>query len=63
MEALHDMVKAGKVRYIGASSMWAWQFSKMQYTADLHGWTRFASMQNQYGQGHRRRRPEGRRTA
>jgi 1-deoxyxylulose-5-phosphate synthase len=37
MEALHDMVKAGKVRYLGASSMWAWQFSKMQYTADLHG--------------------------
>ena len=48
MEALHDMVKAGKVRYLGASSMWAWQFSKMQYTADLHGWTRFVSMQNQY---------------
>jgi len=48
MEALHDAVKSGKVRYIGASSMWAWQFSKMQYTADLHGWTRFISMQNQY---------------
>ena len=48
MEALHDVVKAGKARYIGASSMWAWQFSKMQYTADLHGWTRFVSMQNQY---------------
>jgi 1-deoxyxylulose-5-phosphate synthase len=48
MEALHDMVKAGKVRYLGASSMWAWQFSKMQYTAQLHGWTRFVSMQNQY---------------
>ena len=48
MEALHDMVKAGKVRYLGASSMWAWQFSKMQYAADLHGWTRFVSMQNQY---------------
>jgi aryl-alcohol dehydrogenase-like predicted oxidoreductase len=48
MEALHDMVKAGKVRYLGASSMWAWQFSKMQYTADLRGWTRFVSMQNQY---------------
>jgi 1-deoxyxylulose-5-phosphate synthase len=46
--ALHDMVKAGKVRSLGASSMWAWQFSKMQYTADLHGWTRFVSMQNQY---------------
>jgi aryl-alcohol dehydrogenase-like predicted oxidoreductase len=48
MEALHDVVKAGKARYIGASSMWAWQFSKMQYSADLHGWTRFISMQNQY---------------
>ena len=48
MEALHDVVKAGKARYIGASSMWAWQFSKMQYTADQHGWTRFVSMQNQY---------------
>ncbi len=48
MEALHDMVKAGKVRYLGASSMWAWQFSKMQYVAQLHGWTRFVSMQNQY---------------
>lgn len=48
MEALHDVVKAGKVRYIGASSMWAWQFSKAQYTADLHGWTRFVSMQNHY---------------
>src|SRR6266498_4497999 len=48
MEALHDVVKAGKVRYIGASSMWAWQFAKMQHTADLHGWTRFVSMQNQY---------------
>jgi 1-deoxyxylulose-5-phosphate synthase len=48
MEALHDVVKAGKARYIGASSMWAWQFSKMQYTAQLHGWTRFVSMQDQY---------------
>ncbi len=48
MEALHDVVKAGKVRYLGASSMRAWQFAKMQYTADLHGWTRFISMQNQY---------------
>ena len=48
MEALHDVVKAGKARYIGASSMWAWQLSKMQYTADLHGWTRFVSMQDQY---------------
>ena len=48
MQALHDVVKAGKVRYLGASSMWAWQFAKMQYTADLHGWTRFISMQDQY---------------
>src|SRR5215211_6261539 len=48
MEALHDVVKDGKARYIGASSMWAWQFAKMQYTADLHGWTRFVSMQDQY---------------
>jgi aryl-alcohol dehydrogenase-like predicted oxidoreductase len=48
MEALHDVVKAGKARYIGASSMWAWQFSKMQYTAELRGWTKFVSMQNQY---------------
>lgn len=48
MEALHDLVRAGKVRYIGASSMYAWQFSKAQYTALLHGWTRFASMQNHY---------------
>jgi len=46
MEALHDVVKAGKARYIGASSMFAWQFSKAQYTADSHGWTRFVSMQN-----------------
>ncbi|MFF9030865.1 aldo/keto reductase [Streptomyces iakyrus] len=48
MEALHDVVKAGKVRYIGASSMYAWQFSKMQYTARLNGWTRFVTMQNHY---------------
>jgi aryl-alcohol dehydrogenase-like predicted oxidoreductase len=48
MEALHDVVKAGKARYLGASSMWAWQFSKLQYTADRGGWTRFVSMQNQY---------------
>jgi aryl-alcohol dehydrogenase-like predicted oxidoreductase len=48
MEALHDVVKAGKARYLGASSMWAWQFSKMQYTAELHGWTKFVSMQDQY---------------
>lgn len=48
LEALHDVVKAGKARYIGASSMYAWQFAKAQYTADLHGWTRFVSMQNHY---------------
>ncbi|HEU4812132.1 MAG TPA: aldo/keto reductase [Nocardioides sp.] len=48
MEALHDVVKAGKARYIGASSMYAWQFAKAQYTADLGGWTRFVSMQNHY---------------
>ncbi|MFI6335797.1 aldo/keto reductase [Streptomyces sp. NPDC050535] len=48
MEALNDVVKAGKARYIGASSMYAWQFSKAQYTARLNGWTRFVSMQNHY---------------
>ena len=48
MEALHDVVKAGKARYIGASSMYAWQFSKAQYTARMNGWTPFASMQNHY---------------
>jgi aryl-alcohol dehydrogenase (NADP+) len=48
MEALHDVVKAGKVRYLGASSMWAWQFAKMQQVAREHGWTPFVSMQNHY---------------
>ncbi len=48
MEALHDVVRAGKARYIGASSMWAWQFATMQHAADLGGWTRFVSMQDQY---------------
>ena len=48
MEALHDVVKAGKARYIGASSMWAWQFATMQHAADRHGWTRFVAMQDQY---------------
>jgi 1-deoxyxylulose-5-phosphate synthase len=48
MEALHDVVRAGKARYLGASSMYAWQFAKAQYTADLGGWTRFVSMQNHY---------------
>ncbi|NVE93369.1 aldo/keto reductase [Altererythrobacter lutimaris] len=47
MEALHDIVKAGKARYIGASSMYAWQFAKAQETARMNGWTRFISMQNQ----------------
>jgi aryl-alcohol dehydrogenase-like predicted oxidoreductase len=46
LEALHDVVKAGKARYIGASSMYAWQFARALYLADRHGWTRFASMQN-----------------
>ncbi len=46
MEALHDVVRAGKARYIGASSMWAWQFQKALYVAEKHGWTRFVSMQN-----------------
>ncbi|MDB5956908.1 aldo/keto reductase [Ramlibacter sp.] len=48
LEALHEVVKAGKVRYLGASSMWAWQFAKAQHLAQAHGWTRFASMQNHY---------------
>ena len=48
LEALHDVVKAGKVRYIGASSMFAWQFAKALDLADMHGWTRFVSMQNHY---------------
>jgi aryl-alcohol dehydrogenase-like predicted oxidoreductase len=48
MEALHDVVKSGKARYLGASSMYAWQFAKMQSVARRHGWTPFVSMQNQY---------------
>jgi aryl-alcohol dehydrogenase (NADP+) len=48
LEALNDVVKAGKARYIGASSMWSWQFAKMLYLSDLHGWVRFVSMQNHY---------------
>ena len=48
MEALHDVVKAGKARYIGASSMWAWQFAKAQHVAEMNGWTKFVSMQNHY---------------
>ena len=50
MEALHDGVRAGKARYIGASSMYAWQFAQAQYAATLNGWTRFVSMQNHYKQ-------------
>jgi 1-deoxyxylulose-5-phosphate synthase len=48
LEALHDLVKAGKVRYIGASSMYAWQFAQALYLSDLNGWTRFVSMQDHY---------------
>ncbi len=48
MEALHDVVRSGKARYIGASSMFAWQFAKAQHAAERHGWTRFVSMQNHY---------------
>ena len=48
MEALHDVVRSGKARYIGASSMFSWQFAKAQHTAELHGWTKFVSMQNHY---------------
>jgi 1-deoxyxylulose-5-phosphate synthase len=48
MEALHDVVKSGRARYIGASSMFAWQFAKSLYVSDLHNWTRFVSMQNHY---------------
>jgi aryl-alcohol dehydrogenase-like predicted oxidoreductase len=48
MEVLHEVVKAGKARYIGASSMYAWQFARAQHVAERHGWTRFSSMQNHY---------------
>lgn len=48
MKALHDLVESGKVRYIGASSMWAVQFATMQWTAEKHGWTKFVSMQGRY---------------
>ena len=48
LEALDDVVRAGKARYIGASSMWAWQFSQALYTSDANGWTRFVTMQNHY---------------
>ncbi|GAY07461.1 aldo/keto reductase [Pseudonocardia sp. N23] len=48
LEALHDVVRAGKARYIGASSMWAWQFARALYLSDANGWTRFSTMQNHY---------------
>ena len=48
LQALHDVVAAGKVRYLGASSMWAWQFAKLQTSAELNGWTRFSAMEDQY---------------
>jgi len=48
MEALHDVVRSGKARFVGASSMFAWQFAKAQHTAESHGWTKFVSMQNHY---------------
>ena len=53
LEALHDVVKAGKARYLGASSMWAWQFSKAQHLARANGWTPFVSMQDHYNLLHR----------
>src|SRR4051794_27594378 len=58
MEALYDVVKAGKARYIGASSMYGWQFAKLQHAADRGGWTRFVSMQNQYNLLRRQDEPE-----
>ena len=58
LEALHDVVRAGKARYIGASSMYAWQFAKMLYSADAHGWTRFVSMQNHLNLLHREEEKE-----
>src|SRR6476469_48770 len=58
MEALHDVVRAGKVRYLGASSMYGWQFAKLQHAADVGGWTRFVSMQNQYNLLRRQDEPE-----
>jgi aryl-alcohol dehydrogenase-like predicted oxidoreductase len=48
MAALHDVIRAGKVRYLGASSMYAWQFGKLQHAAGLGGWTRFVAMEDQY---------------
>jgi aryl-alcohol dehydrogenase-like predicted oxidoreductase len=57
MSALDDLVRAGKVRYLGASSMWAWQFAKMRHAAVLGGWTPFTAMQDQYNPHARRRTP------
>src|SRR5207244_4876308 len=48
LETLHDVVRAGKALYLGASSMWAWQFAKMLHVAETNGWTRFVTMQNHY---------------
>ena len=48
MSALNDLVRSGKVRYIGASSMWTYQFAQMQFCAERNGWTKFVSMQNHY---------------
>ena len=59
LEALHDVVKAGKARYIGASSMYSWQFAQALYAADLNGWTRFVSMQNYYNLLYREEEREG----
>jgi len=53
MEALHEVVKSGKVRYLGASSMWAWQFATMQFAAERRGFTKFISMQNHYNLAYR----------
>jgi len=58
MEALHDIIKAGKVRYLGASSMFGWQFAKLQRAAEVGGWTPFVSMQNQYNLLRRQDEPE-----
>ena len=58
MEALHDVVKAGKARYLGASSMFGWQFAKLQRAAEAGGWTPFVSMQNQYNLLRRQDEPE-----
>ena len=60
MEALNDVVKAGKVLYLGASSMFAWQFTELQLTAELHGWQKFVSMQNHYNLVYREEERESR---